>query len=343
MLACYLPHHNESSKLQFGDLPIPECKHEDILVKLEYAALNRLDIWITKGWPGMKITYPFIPGADGAGKVAATGDGVTDVSIGDRVVINPNISCGKCDYCLSGNDNRCKSWGLLGETLNGTYAQYVVVPQSNVLAIPPDFESGTACAAALVYQTAWHSLVTRGNIHPGERILVVGASGGVNTASIQIAKLIGCTVYVIGSNKSKLEVAENCGADFLIDRSVNENWEKEIYKLTKGEGVDIIVDNVGTTFMQSFRAAGKGARLLTVGNSGGARFEIDNRYIFGKHLSIIGSTMSTKSDYKTVMELIFARKLNPIIDRSFSLEEAPCALKRLDSGDQLGKLILEIP
>lgn len=343
MHASYITGHGESTKVQYGELPIPDISAGDVLIKLEYSALNRLDIWVRKGWPGMKITYPFIPGADGAGKVVKIGNRVTSCSLGDRVVINPNLSCGSCDYCLAGIDNRCRQWGLLGETINGTYAQYVVVPQSNILLIPPDYDSEKACAAALVYQTAWHSLVTRGNIRPGEKILVVGASGGVNTASIQIAKLTGCTVYVIGSNKAKLEVAEACGADFLVNRSADANWEKVIYKLTQGEGVDIVVDNVGTTFLQSFKAAKKGAKLLTVGNSGGARFEIDNRYIFGKHLSIIGSTMSTRDDFRAVMELIFSGKLNPIIDRSYALEEAHLAQKRLESGEQLGKITLVIP
>jgi len=259
------------------------------------------------------------------------------------VVINPNIGCGHCEYCLAGYDNRCQEWVLLGEGRNGTYAQYVAVPSENLYLLPDDVNETNAAAAALVFQTAWHSLITRGGLRAGETVLVVGASGGVNTASIQIAKLAGATVYVVGSSPEKLELAESCGADYLIDRSEVENWAKTIYKLTDRRGVDVVVDNVGTTFSSSFRAAAKGGRILTVGNTGSAKFEIDNRFIFGKHLSIIGSTMSNKSDFMTVMDLIFAGKLHPVLDKSFPLSEARQAQERLEMGEQMGKITLTIP
>ncbi len=343
MKAVFITKHGGLDVLQYGDLPTPEPATGEVLVRLRAAALNRLDLWVREGWPGLRLQYPHILGADGAGKVAALGEGVTEWQVGDRVVINPNIGCGKCEFCLAGQDNLCEHWQLLGETRSGTYAEYVVVPARNLMALPEGFEYREAAAAALVFQTAWHSLITRGGLRPGEHVLVVGASGGVNTASIQIAKLAGCTVYVVGSNARKLALAERLGADFLIDRSKTENWAKEVYRLSNKRGVDVVVDNVGTTFPQSFKAARKGGRILTVGNTGGPKFQIDNRYIFGKHLSVIGSTMSPQKDFREVMRLVFAGKLKPVIDKIFPLAEARLAQERLERGEQFGKITLEIP
>jgi NADPH:quinone reductase-like Zn-dependent oxidoreductase len=343
MKAILFHEHGGPEVLQYQEFPVPEPGPGEVQVRLKAAALNRMDIFTREGWPGLKLEYPHIPGADGAGEVSALGEGVKDWALGDRVVINSNIGCGHCDFCLSGWDNRCRTWHLLGETLRGTYAQYVVVPSRNLYPIPPDYDDYRAAAAALVFHTAWHSLITRGNLRPAESVLVVGASGGVNTASIQIAKLTGATIYVIGSNAQKLALAEALGADHLIDRSQEENWSKVIYHLTEKRGVDVVVDNVGTTFKQSFRSARKGGRILTVGNTGGARFEFDNRYMFGKHLSLIGSTMGTLSDFATVMGLIFADILKPVVDSTYPLAEADEAQKRLALGEQMGKITLDIP
>jgi NADPH:quinone reductase-like Zn-dependent oxidoreductase len=218
----------------------------------------------------------------------------------------------------------------------------VAVPERNIYPIPGNFDHRLAAAAGLVFHTAWHSLITRANLKPGESVLVIGASGGVNTASIQIAKMRGATVFVVGSNADKLALAKSLGADYLIDRSQEENWSKIVYNLTEKVGVDVVVDNIGTTFPQSFRAARKGGRILTVGNTGGPKFEIDNRFIFGKHLSIIGSTMGTLEDFTEVMDLVFAGKLKPVLDRAYPLIEARAAQERLASGEQMGKVVLVI-
>lgn len=342
MKAIFFHSHGGTEVLEYGELPTPEPGANQVLVKLKAAALNHMDIWVRKGWPGLKLAYPHIPGADGAGEIAALGPGVTRWSVGDRVVINSNLGCGECEYCLAGFDNRCTSWELLGETVRGTYAEHVLVPASNVYPLPDGFDEHAAAAAGLVFHTAWHSLITRACLRPGESVLVVGASGGVNTAAIQIAKLVGATVYVVGSTAEKLTLAESLGADHLIDRSHEENWSKVVYNLSGRRGVDIVVDNVGTTFPLSFRAARKGGRILTVGNTGGAKFEIDNRFIFGKHLSIIGSTMGTRSDFAVVMDLVFSGALKLALDRVFPLQEARAAHERLEKGEQLGKITLAI-
>lgn len=334
--------HGGRDVLQYTDFPVPRPGVGEVLVKLKAAALNHLDLFVRQGWKGLKLSYPHIPGADGAGEVAALGEGITRWTVGERVVINANLGCGECSFCIAGQDNLCQTWELLGETRRGTYAEFVVVPERNLLALPNDFSEFVAAAAGLVYHSAWQSLVVKGRLLPGEKVLVVGASGGVNTACIDIAKLAGALVYVVGSGPEKLALAEAMGADFLIDRSQDENWAKTVYQMTDKRGVDVVVDNVGTTFPQSFRAARKGGRILTVGSSGGALIEIDNRFIFGKHLSLLGSSMGTRADFATVMQLVFSGQLKPALDITFPLAEAHLAQQKLEENKQLGKITLAI-
>jgi NADPH:quinone reductase-like Zn-dependent oxidoreductase len=264
MKAVFITKHGNLDALNYGDLPTPSPGPGEVLVRLKAAALNRLDLWVREGWPGIKIEYPFVLGADGAGLVAAVGDGVTEWKPGTPVVINANLGDGTCDFCRAGQENQCINWGLLGETHSGTYAQNVVVPARNLLEMPANFDPHEAAAAGLVFHTAWHSLITRGNLRPGETVLVVGASGGVNIASIQVAKLAGTKVIVVGSNSGKLALASSLGADVLIDRSKDENWSRTVYQLTDKRGVDVVVDNVGTTYYHSFRAARKGGRIQSI-------------------------------------------------------------------------------
>jgi len=349
--------HGGPEVLEYTDFPMPEPKPGEVLIRLHAAALNRMDIMVRSGWPGLKLEMPHINGADGAGEIIAFGDdarelfasagsaqeaGSLRLEIGDRVVINANLSCGKCEFCLQGKDNLCREWHLLGETVRGTYAEYVSLPIKQLYRLPQDFDYHQAAAAALVYQTAWHSLLKRGNLQKGESVLIIGAGGGVNTASVQIAKYLGAQVVVVGSNAKKLELAESIGADILIDRSKEEDWSKAVFIATNKRGVDVAVDNVGMTFMKSLRALRKGGRLLTVGNSAGPEFEIDNRFIFAKHLSIIGSTMSTLDDFREVMDLIVAGKLKPVIDSTFPLRDAALAQERLWKNENFGKITLDI-
>ena len=334
--------HGGPEVLEYTDFPAPEPKPGEVLVRLHVAALNRMDVMVRNGWSGLQLELPHINGADGAGEVAKLGEGATGFEIGNHVVINANLGCGKCDYCLSGWDNMCREWHLLGETVRGTYAEYIALPARQLFKLPAGFDLHIAAGGALVYQTAWHSLITRGGLKAGETVLVVGAGGGVNTASIDIAKFSGAQVLVVGSDAQKLEKADTLGADILIDRSKDENWSKAVFLATNKRGVDVVVDNVGTTFMQSLRTLKKGGRLLTVGNSGGPKFEIDNRYMFAKHLSVIGSTMSNLADFATVMDLIVAGKLHPMLDKSFPLKDAAAAQERLWKGKNFGKITLDI-
>lgn len=360
MKATLFRQHGGPEVLEYTDFPTPEPKPGEALIRLRASALNRMDVMVRNGWPGLKLELPHINGADGAGEIVALNPPlpaalsealaetkrddleIGEFSVGDRVVINANLGCGHCEFCLTGKDNMCLNWHLLGETVRGTYAEYVAVPVRQLYKLPPDFDYHQAAASALVYQTAWHSLVKRGNLQAGETVLIVGAGGGVNTASVQISKWMGAQVIVVGSEAKKLEGAESLGADILIDRSKEADWSKAVYLATNKRGVDLVVDNVGTTFMLSLRTLRKGGRLLTVGNSGAPKFEIDNRYMFAKHLSIIGSTMSTLAEFKEVMDLITAGKLKPVMDQTFPLKDAAAAQERLWKNENFGKITLDI-
>ncbi len=342
MKAVLFHQHGGPEVLEYTDFQTPEPKPGEALIRLYAAALNRMDVMVRNGWPGLKLEMPHINGADGAGEIVAFGSPQNELSIGDHVAINANIGCGVCEACLAGKDNLCSNWHLVGETIRGTYAEYICLPVRQLYKLPNEFDMHQAAAAALVYQTAWHSLVKRGNLQKGETVLIVGAGGGVNTASVQIAKFIGAQVVIVGSDAQKLKMAESIGADILIDRSKEADWSKSVFLATNKRGVDVVVDNVGTTFMQSLRVLRKGGRLLTVGNSGGPRFEIDNRYIFAKYLSIIGSTMSTLADFKEIMDLIVAGKLKPILDKTYPLKDAAAAQERLWRNENFGKITLDI-
>lgn len=343
MKAVLFQQHGGPEVLEYTEFPEPQPGPGEVQVRLRASALNRLDLWVREGWPGIKLEYPHIPGADGAGDISAVGEGVANLQVGDRVVINSNLSCGDCRFCYAGKQNMCRDWHLLGETIRGTYAEFVVVPATNVVPLPKGFDYHAAAGAGLVFHTAWHSLIVRGQLRPGETVLVVGASGGVNTACIQLAKITGAKVYVIGSSTQKLALAESLGADELIDRSKEENWSKAVYKLTDRMGVDVVVDNVGAgSIPLSMRAARKGGRILTVGNTAGPKFEIDNRYVFGKHLSILGSSMGTLDDFAKVMGLVFEGRLKAVLDRQYPLEEARFAHEFLQANEQMGKITLAI-
>ncbi len=343
MKAVYFNKHGGPEVLEYGNLPDPQPAPGEALVRLRAAALNHVDIWVRNGWPGLKLPLPHIPGSDGAGDVVAIGEGVEDLSVGDRVVIDANLSCGECAFCRAGLDHMCRKWHLLGETVSGTDCELIALPLRNLYRLPKTFGYAEAAAAALVFLTAWHSLITRGRLTAGETVLVVGASGGVSTASIQIAKLAGALVMVVGSDDAKLELAARLGADITINRTTEPDWSRAVYEATGKRGVDVVVDNVGAPSMaSSMRSVRKGGRILTVGNTGGAHYEIDHRFLFAKHISILGSTMGPRSDFDQVMALVTGGRLQPVIDETYALEDARLAHTRLEAGEQMGKIVLEI-
>ncbi len=342
MKAITFSQHGTLDQVQIGELPDPTVGADEVMIEVKAAALNRLDLWVLAGWPGLKLKMPHVMGSDGAGVVTAVGSQVSGFQVGDRVAVNPTHSCGHCRFCTAGRDNLCDHFSIFGEHEDGFYAQYTAVPARNLLKMPDHATFAASAAASLVYVTAWHSLIKRGGLQAGESVLIVGAGGGVNSAAIQIARLAGAgPIYVVGSSADKLARAKSLGADVTINR-LEEDWGKAIFKATQRQGVDMVVDNVGAaTFHGSLRSLRKGGRLLTVGNTSGPKFEFDNRLMFGKHLNIIGSTMGTMADYEEVMNLVWNGRLQPLIDTVYPLDEGLAALQRLERGEVMGKLVLQ--
>jgi NADPH:quinone reductase-like Zn-dependent oxidoreductase len=343
MKALVFTEHGSLEKVNFTDMPKPEIGPDEVLLETKAAALNRLDLWVLAGWPGLDLKLPHVVGSDGAGVIAKIGTNVTDYQIGDRVAVNPTLFCQHCAACRRGEENLCERFSIIGENVDGFCAEYIVVPARNLLHLPEHVTFASAAAASLVFITAWHSLITRGQLHAGESVLIIGAAGGVNTAAIQIARLAGAgPIYVVGSSSEKLDLARDLGADVTINRH-QEDWGKAVFKATGRQGVDVVVDNVGAaTFFASLRSLRKGGRLLTVGNTSGPNLEIDNRFIFLRHLSIIGSSMGTTDDYVQVMKLLFDGRLRPVIDSIYPIQDGQQAFQRLQEGQVLGKVVIDV-
>lgn len=340
--AVFYEHGNADVLTLAEDLPVPEPKMGEVRVRIQAAALNRLDLWVREGWAGLKLHLPHVTGSDGAGIVDAVGEHVTGFAPGDRVCIDPAVVPPDSPTLYTGLENQGRI-AILGEHQSGLAAEYAIVPARNLLKMPDEMDFADAAAAGLVYVTAWHSLITRGNLRPGESVLIVGAGGGVNSASIQIAKFAGAKVYVVGSNAEKCRKAEALGADVVINREQTEDWSKEIFKLTNRQGVDVVVDNVGkATMFGSIRSVRIGGRILVVGNTSGPNFDLDLRYIFSKHISIIGSTMGPHVDYVRVMNLVFEGKLKPVIGVRLPLAEAKQGHLLLEAGELFGKVVIDV-
>ncbi|MCS6963662.1 zinc-binding dehydrogenase [Thermoflexus sp.] len=346
MKAIVFYRHGDPDVLEAAELPTPHPGPGEVLVRVRACAMNHLDLWVRRGIPSLRLEMPHILGSDVAGVVAEVGPEISGIEVGDRVVVNATLSCGQCEFCLRGEDNRCRQGGILGEHVRGGYAEYVVVPARNLLKLPEGFPFEEAAAASLVFLTAWHMLITRGALRPGEDVLIVGAGGGVNTAALQIAKLAGARVIVVASNPEKAERARALGADHVIDRSQEPDWSRAAWQWTGRRGVDVVVDNVGrATWMKSIRVLRPGGRMLVVGATSGPNPEdFDIRYVFSRQISILGSTMGTQHDFRTVMGLIFAGRLRPVIDRVLPLTPAGAreGHRLLESGAVFGKIVFQV-
>lgn len=341
MKAAILKEHGDLDVIQYvEDLPIPEPKRGEVRLKMKAAALNRLDLFVRRGWKGLNLDFPHIIGSDGAGVVDALGEEVTSLAEGDAVAVDPSLYPDDIlgDYQ---NQSRLK---VMGEHASGFAAEYVIVPAKNCVKIPDGFDMKEAAAAGLVYVTAWHSLITRGQFKAGEDILIVGAGGGVNSASIQIARLAGArTIYVVGSDDEKCQQAKELGADVTINRQEEENWSKVMFKLTNRRGVDIVVDNVGeATIPLSMRSLRPGGRILVVGGTTGYNANVNLAQLFTSQIAIIGSTMGEHKDYVDVMNLVFAGKLKAIVGKTFPLNEARQAEESLENFDVFGKVVIDL-
>lgn len=344
MKAAVIYEHGSRDVMQVVDnLPEPESAPPGYArVEMKAVALNRLDLWVREGWKGLQLHMPHVVCADGAGVVESVGSGVTNVAPGDRVGINPGVINADC-LNLTGNEADCLNIAIMGEHAPGVAAEYVNLPARNLIKLPDHVSFAESAAGGLVYVTSWRSMMTRGGLQPGESVLIVGASGGVNTACLQIAKLLGCQVYVVGSSAEKCQQAQALGADVTFDRSVDPNWSKAVYQATNKRGVDVVVDNVGqATLPDSMRSVARGGRILIVGNTSGYQATIDTRLIFGKQISLIGSTMGLTSDFVRVMNLIFDGRLKPVIGATLPLADIREGQRLLEDGEVFGKVVLEL-
>jgi NADPH:quinone reductase-like Zn-dependent oxidoreductase len=333
--------HGELDVLRYDDVPDPEPGPGQVLVRVRACALNHLDIWVRQGWPGLKLEMPHWTGADVAGEVVACGEGVTDWEVGQRVVVEPGITTREDEFTCRGEHSLSPGYFVLGEQIRGGQAEYVAVPATSLMPIPAGWDFPSAAAPLLVSLTAWRMLIHRAKLRAGESVLIVGAGGGVNSMAIQIAKLAGATVYALTSTEEKMGKARELGADVVLNYREDPQWSRRLYKMTERRGVDVVVDNVGqATLAHSMRAVARGGRIVVVGNTSGPQTEIDIRFIFGKQISIIGSTMGSHQDFQDVMALVWAGKLQPVVDRVMGLGEGKAAFEVLERGEQFGKIVL---
>lgn len=340
MKAVRFHEHGGPEQLRYENVPDPAPGPGEVLLQLRAAALNRLDLFCRNGIPGVKL--PHIGGADGSGVVAALGPDVAGVTVGERVLLNPGLSDGSCTYCQAGEHSQCDAFQILGEQRDGTFAEYVVVPEENVARMPEGLSFAEAAAFPLVTLTAWRMLITKAQLRPGETVLILGVGGGVSSAALQIAKYAGARVIVTSGSKAKLERARALGADVLINYA-EQDFSREVWSITGKRGVEVVLDNVGeTTWPGSIRALAKGGRLVTCGASSGPKPDEDIRRIFAKQITIIGSTMGNRREFATVVALLAGGKLKPIVDRTYPLAEAAAAQIALERGEQFGKIVLTI-
>ena len=340
MRAILFRRHGSGEVLEEAEVPVPRIAPDEILIQVRAAGVNHLDIFVRRGLPGVAIPLPHIPGSDAAGVVAEAGDAVTGLEPGMRVTIDPGISCGRCSTCASGAGSQCRQFRIVGEHIDGSYAEYLKVPARNALPIPDTMGFEEAAAAPLVFLTAWSMMITKGSLKPGEDVLSLGAGAGVGTAAIQIAKMAGCRVIAAAGSDAKLERARSLGADLAINYREVE-FDHAARELTGKRGVDVVVDYIGgDSWVRSLRAARTGGRILTCGATAGATPQTDLRHIFYRQLAVIGSTMGSASDFHEVMRCIFRGQLKPVVDRTLPLAEARTAHALLENREVFGKLVL---
>lgn len=332
--------HGDLSKLEVLDLPTPEPGPGEVRVRVAYAALNRLDLFVLKGWKGLELPKPHVGGSDGAGVIDKVGAGVDGWGVGDRVVVFPSLSCGACAFCARGETSLCAKHHLIGEHEAGLARELAVVPAANLLRVPEGVSLRDAAAGALTAVTAWRMLIGRGGLRAGESVLIVGAGGGVNTMALQIAKLAGAApIFVTATSEEKAALAKEMGADHVLP--AQGDWHKEVGRLTQKRGVDVVVDNVGAaTWGKSIRAVARGGRIITVGGTTGYDPPAEINQIMWKQIAIIGSTMGSRAEFEEAMGLVFDGKLRPVIDQEFPLSEGPAAYSRLASGKARGKVVV---
>ncbi|MCE9583998.1 MAG: zinc-binding dehydrogenase [Planctomycetes bacterium] len=338
MKAYRVHQHGPPEVLKEETLPDPSPAADEAIIEVKACALNHLDIWVRRGVPGHKFPLPIIPGCDIAGVVKDVGGVVKNAKAGDRVVIAPGFSCGTCDLCSSGDDNLCREYGIMGETRDGGYCQFVRVPSRLLIPIPGDIPFEQIAAVPLVFLTAWHMLVERCRLQPGDDVLVHAAGSGVGSAAVQIAKLHGARVWATASTEAKRAKAKDLGAD---DAFGYENFVEEVRKRTNKRGVDIVFEHTGSaTFEGSLKSLAKGGRVVTCGSTSGAEVKFDLRLVFFKSLAILGSTMGSRGEVHRIVKLVGQGKLKPVVDRVMPMSDVRKAHEMMERREQFGKIVL---
>ncbi|HEU4770497.1 MAG TPA: zinc-binding dehydrogenase [Pyrinomonadaceae bacterium] len=341
MKAVVFRQHGGPDVLEYTDVDEPRIRANEVLVEVRACALNHLDIWARKGLPGIEIPLPHILGNDVSGVVREVGELVTWVQAGDEVMVQPGVSCGHCDACLSGKDNFCREYDIIGYRRDGGYAEFVAVPGVNIIPKPQLLSWEEAAALPLVTVTAWHMLVTRANVQAGETVLVQAAGSGVGSVAIQIAKLRGARVLTTASSDEKLAHARELGADETINYT-QADWPKEVRRLTQKQGVDVVVEHTGAeTWPGSISSLKAGGRLVTCGATSGFDARTDLRQVFYRHLNILGSFMGSKAELLAAMKFVQEGKIRGIVDRVLPLSEARQAHELLEKRAQFGKVVLK--
>jgi NADPH:quinone reductase-like Zn-dependent oxidoreductase len=339
MLAARFHTHGPPDVVVIEDIPRPTPARGEVLVEVRAAAMNHLDLWVRRGIP-IETTMPHVGGSDVAGVVAEVGEGVEEWKGGERVVVNPALSCGKCEFCLKGEEPLCPQFRILGEHTDGGFAEYVAVPASALHAIPDDLSFETAAALPVSYQTAWRAVTSRVATRSGEDVLVLGASGGTAIACIQVARLVGARIFAVTHGPENVHRLRALGADFVYDRD-QVDFAEEIQRDTAGRGVDVVIENVGqATWKQSLRSLAHGGRLVTYGATTGPRAELNLNALFWKQISILGTTMASHAEFAAMLAAALRGDLVPVIDSSFPLTSTRAAHERLESGTHFGKILI---
>ncbi|HEV2342076.1 MAG TPA: zinc-binding dehydrogenase [Candidatus Acidoferrales bacterium] len=343
MKAVVFSKHGGPEVLRVAEVADPRPRGDEVLVRVRACSVNHLDLWVRRGLPGVEIPMPHIPGSDIAGEIAGVGELVTDVHVGEKVILAPGVSCGHCHACLAGDDNLCRKYTLLGYLIDGGCAELVIAPARNVFPMPETLSFEEAAAVPLVFLTAWHMLVTRAKLQPGEEVLILGGGSGVGSAGIQIAKMLGGRVIATVGGEEKVEKTRALGADHVVLHSQT-GWQSDVKRLTyKHRGVDVVFEHVGTaTWDHSLASLATGGRLVTCGATTGYDAKLDLRFLFTRHLSVLGSYMGSKAELFPVLDLVGRKILHPVIDSVLPLDHCAEAHARLERRHAFGKIVLKV-
>lgn len=343
MLAVRLHQHGDPGVLRVEDVPRPQIGSGEILVAMKAAALNHLDLWLRNGLPGLNMPLPMIMGSDGAGVVTEIGAGVDGLAVGDEIVVQPGLFCGRCAACRAGRENLCPEFGILGEKINGVLAQYVNLKPVNAYKKPTGLTFEEAASIGLVFLTAYQMLIKRAQLQEGETVLVIGGNSGVGAAAIQIAADRGARVIATASKGAKTAFARSIGAHGVVDH-YQEGWHKQVLDLAGPDKVQVVFDHVGpATWDESLKTMGPGARLVFCGATSGRETNIDLRHAYRKHTSFLGSTMGDLASFRAVMEGFEEGRYRPCVDKIFPLEEIADAHRYLEASRHQGKIVVRLP